>query len=251
MAKQAGMGDNCYVDGFDVSGDIGSLPRVSGSMTTQDITNITQSANARLGLLRDGGIDYGGFWNPGPAADAMHLVHRTLPTVDRTVTYVRGAALGAPSASLIGKQINYDGTRGADGSFTFSVNALGNGFGLEWGNLLTPGKLTQGAAGNGASVDLGAVPISWSFGWAVYLHVFAFTGTSVTVKVQDSADNAAWLDLAGATFAAAAAPGSQRITAGPTSTATVRRYARLVSTGTFTNAVFGVNFVRYEAAGHA
>lgn len=251
MAKQSGMGDNCYVDGFDVSGDIGSLPRVSGSLSTQDITNITQSANARLGLLRDGGIDYGAYWNPGPEANAAHLVHRTLPTLDRAVTYVRGAALGAPAASLIGKQVNYDGSRGADGSFTLTVNALANGFGLEWGNMLTPGKLTQGAAANGATVDLGALPISWSFGWAAYLHVFAFTGTSVTVKVQDSADGVSFADLAGAGFVAASGAGAQRITAGPTSTATVRRYARVVTTGTFTNVVLAVNFVRYEAAGHA
>ena len=249
MAKQSGMGDNLYVDGFDVSGDIGSLPRISGSLATQDITNITQSANARLGLLRDGGIDYGAFWNPGPAADSAHLSHRTLPYTDRAVTYCRGTTLGANAASLIGKQINYDGNRAPDGSFTLAVNTLANGFGLEWGNLLTAGKLTQGAAGNGSSVDLTAV--STAFGWAAYLHVFAFTGTSVTVKIQDSADNSAWLDLSTATFTAATAIGSQRISAGSASTATVRRYVRAVSTGTFSNAVFAVNFVRYDVAGHA
>jgi hypothetical protein len=251
MAKQAGLGDNCYVDGFDVSGDIGSLQRVSGSMTTQDTTAINKSAMERIGLLHDGGIDYGAFWNPGIAADTAHSVHRTLPTTDRVVTYCRGTALGAHAASLVGKQVNYDGTRGGDGSFTFSLNALGNAYGLDWGQLLTAGKLTQGAAANGATVDLGSEIISYSFGWAAYLHVFAFTGTSITVKVQDSADSSAWADITSATFVAATAVGSQRISAGATSTATVRRYVRLVSTGTFSNAVFAVNFVRYENAGHA
>lgn len=251
MAKQSGLGDACYVDGFDASGDIGSLTRISGSMSTQDVTNITQSGNARLGLLHDGGIDYSAFWNPGPEANSAHLIHRSLPYADRIVTYCRGTLAGSPAASIVGKQINYDGSRGADGSFTFGINASANGFGLEWGTQLTPGKLTQAAAGNGTSIDLGAVPVSFSFGWAAYLHVFAFTGTSITVKMQDSADGTTFADLAGAGFVAASGLGSQRISAGQTSTATVRRYVRLVSTGTFSNAQFAVNFVRHEGAGHS
>lgn len=251
MTKQSGMGDNLYVDGADVSGDINSLGRISGSMTTQDTTAIWQGGNARIGLLHDGAIDFMAYWNPGIAADTAHSVFKTLPTTDRAVTYCRGTALGAPAASMVGKQINYDASRPGDGSLTFGVNAVANGYGLEWGNLLTAGKLTQVAAGNGSSVDLGALPVSYAFGWAMYLHVFAFTGTSVTVKVQDSADNSAWLDLSGATFAAATGVSSQRVSTAATSTATVRRYVRLVSTGTFSSAQFAVNFVRHELGGHA
>lgn len=251
MALSAGMGDNCYVDGFDVSGDIGSLQRIASPLATQDTTPIGLSAVRRLGLQRDGQIDFQAFWNPGIEADAAHNVLKVLPYTDRVVTYAHGTALGSNAASMVGKQITYDGNRGGDGSMLMAVSALGNQYGLEWGKLLTPGKLTQGAAGNGTGVDLAALPISFSQGWAMYLHVFAFTGTSITVKVQDSADNAAWLDVTSATFVAATAIGSQRVSAGPTSTATVRRYARVVSTGTFSNAVFAVNFVRYEAAGHA
>lgn len=251
MGKQGGLGDNLYVDGLDVSGDIGALGRISGSMTTQDTTPITKSGYERIGLLHDGGIDFTAFWNPGAAADTAHSALKGLPTTDRAVTYCRGTALGAHAASQFSKQINYDGSRAADGSFTFGVSTQANSFGLEWGQLLTAGKLTQGSAGNGSSVDLGSSPISYSFGWAAYLHVFAFTGTSITVKIQDSADNSAWLDLASATFAAASAIGAQRISAGQSSTATVRRYVRLVSSGTFSNAIFAVNFVRYESGGHS
>lgn len=253
MAKQSGMGDNLYIDGADVSGDIGSLGRISGPLTTQDVTAIWMGANSRIGLTHDGAIDWSAFWNPGAAADTAHSVHKTLPLTDRIVTYCRGTVLGNNAASMIGKQINYDANRAADGSLLFSVNALANGYGLEWGNLLTAGKLTQTSAGNGTSVDLGSTPVSYSFGWAAYLHVFAFTGTSITVKIQDSADNSAWADITGASFTAATAVGSQRIaaSAGATSTATVRRYVRLVSTGTFSSAQFAVNFVRYEIGGHA
>ncbi len=253
MAKQAGMGDNFYFQGLDVSGDINSLSRVACPMTTQDTAAINQSGNARIGLLHDGGIDFVSYWNPGAEADAAHNALSVLPTTDVHLQYTRGTALGAHSASVIAKQVNYDATRGTDGSLTFSVATLASaGTGLEWGQLPTAGKLTQGAAGNGTSIDLGASPTSYSFGWSVYLQVFAFTGTSITVKIQDSANDTDWLDLAGATFTAVtAAPATQRISDGAASTDTVRRYVRLVSTGTFSNAIFSVNFVRHEATGHA
>lgn len=248
MVAQGGMGDNLWVDGFDLSGDIGSLGRIACPMTVQDTTPISMSAMRRIGLLHDGGIDFTAFWNPGAAADAAHNVLSTLPTINRAVQYCRGTTAGAPAASMIGKQIGYDGNRPNDGSFTLGVNAVANEFGLEWGQQLTAGKLTQGAAGNVASVD--QITVSTEFGWAAYLQVFAFTGTSITVAIEDSANNSAWTALSGATFAAASAIGSQRITAGPTSTATVRRYVRVATTGTFSNAIFGVNFIRYEAGGH-
>lgn len=248
MTVQGGMGDNLWIDGYDVSGDIGALGRIASPLTVQDTTPINKYANARIGLLHDGGIDFTAFWNPGVPADSAHNVLRTLPVADRALTYCRGTVLGAHAASMVGKQITYDPNRPADGSMTLGVACAANQYGLEWGQLLTAGKATLTGAGNGTGVDLGAV--STAFGWAMYLQVFAFTGTSITIKVQDSADNAAFLDLASATFVAATAIGSQRVSAGPTSTATVRRYARIVASGTFTNAVVGVNFIRYEAGGH-
>lgn len=253
MTKQAGMGDNFYFQGLDVSGDINSLNRIACPLTTQDVTAINQSGNARIGLIHDGGIDFVAYWNPGAEADAAHNALSALPTTDVHLQYCRGTTLGNHAASVIAKQVDYAATRGTDGSLTFSVATLASaGTGLEWGQLLTAGKLTQGAAGNGTSIDLGASPTSYSFGWSVYLQVFAFMGTSITVKIQDSANNTDWLDLAGATFTAVtAAPATQRISDGATSTDTVRRYIRLVSTGTFSNAIFSVNFVRHEAAGHA
>lgn len=248
MTLQGGMGDNLWIDGRDLSGDISSV-QGSSPLTVQDTTPISLSAHRRQGLLHDGNLNYVAYWNPGADADTAHSVHKSLPTADRAVQYCRGTALGGHAASMIGKQIGYDGNRPADGSFTLSVNATANGYGLEWGVMLTPGKLFQSTAGNGTGVDTGVV--STAFGWAMYFMLFGITGTSVTVKVQDSADGSSWADLSGAVFSAAAAAGtSERVSAGPTSTATVRRHLRIVSTGTFTAATFGVNFIRYEAGGH-
>jgi hypothetical protein len=248
VAKQSGLGDNLYVDGYDLSGDIGSLGRIGGGPAVSDVTGIVKSGFERIGLRLDGSMEYAAWWNP--SASQSHDVLSALPTADRIVSYLRGTTLGSPAASMLAKDIDYAGTRGADGSLSHAVSSQSNATGIEWGVNLTAGKDTDTAATNGATVDLGALPISYDFGWSAYLHVFAFTGTSVTVKIQDSADGSSWLDLSGASFTAATAIGGQRIQSS-SATATVRRYVRAVTSGTFTNAVFAVNFVRYEIGGHA
>ena len=252
MAKSSGLGHRLFIDGFDVASDITSVNNLSSPMTVQAVPGIDKFAQERIGLLHDGQAEFAHYWNPsnGGAGDAIHQVLRGLPYTDRVVSYLAGSTLGAVMASVVSKQVNYDWSRGTDGSMTGTTSCQGNGYGLVWGNSLTAGKRTEAAAGNAPSLDLGATPVSYSFGWSAYLHVFAFTGTSVTVKIQDSADNATFADLASATFAAATARGVQRIGTAAGSTATVRRYVRAVTTGTYTNAVYALNFVRNEAAGY-
>src|SRR6266540_1571321 len=94
------------------------------------------------------------------------------------------------------------------------------------------------SAYNGTGVDAGA---SSAFGLQAYLQVFAFTGTSVTVKLQESSDNAVgdpYADVVGGAFTAATGITSQRIET--TRSLTVKRYLRVVTTGVFSNAVFAV-----------
>lgn len=249
MAKQSGLGDNLYVAGHNLSGDIQALGRIGGGPAALELTGIDKYAFERRGGQRDGSIEATAYFNPGPEADTAHLVLSELPTADVVLTYCRGTTLGKPAACLVGKQIGYDGTRGDDGALTFAVQAQANGFGLEWGRQLTPGLRTDTAATNGPSVDTAA---SASFGAQAYLQVTAFTGTDVTVKIQDSADNSSWADVAGLGFTqVTAAPATQRIAVG--NTATIRRYVRAVTvtTGGFTSVTFSMVLVKNEVAGVA
>jgi hypothetical protein len=242
MAKQSGLGDNLYVAGYDLSGDVGSLGRVGGGPAVLDVTGIDKSAYERIGGLRDGAIEYVAYFNP--AAGQAHERLSLLPTADQIVTYCRGTSLGSPGACLVSKQINYDGTRGDDGAFTFAVQAQANGDGLEWGRLLTAGKRSDTTATNGSSLDAGAAS---SDGLQAYLHVFAFTGTSVTVKLQSSSDDGVadtFADVSGGAFTAASGITSERIAL----TGSVERYLRVVTTGTFTAATFAVVVVRNQTA---
>lgn len=248
MAKQTGLGDNFYVGGYNLSGDTNSLSKVSTSVVALDMTDITQSAFERKKGLRDGGIDWTSYFNPGSASTA-HDVLAALPMADRHLMYCRGTVLGSQAACLIGKQIDYGPSRGADGSLTVAVSAQANGYGLEWGHLGTAGRRTDGGAANGASVDFAAPS---DFGLQAYLQVFSVVGTSVTVKLQESSDDGAgdaFADVTGGGFVAAtpaASPQCQRIETADD--LTVERYLRVVTSGTFTSAVFAVCIVKNEVA---
>ena len=251
MTKESGLGDNLWIDQYDLSGDVNSLGAIACPVSVQDNTQgIKKSAVERLVLKSDGKIDLTSLFNVDNTAGAegAHNALSGLPATDRQITYARGTTIGNAAASMISKQVNYDGTRADDGSFMFTVNAVANGYGLEWGQQLTAGLRTDGSATSPSTgIDLGSSPASYDFGWVAYLHVFAFTGTSVTVTLQDSANNSAFTSLTGGAFTAATARGVQRL-ASSSATATVRRYVRAITTGTFSNAIFAVNFVRYEVA---
>jgi hypothetical protein len=246
MPKTAAMGDNFYLGGNDLSGDIAALGSIRGGPALIDVTDITQSAMERRGGERDGGMTFTSFFDPATA----HPVLSALPVADVIASYFRGKAIGNPSACLTGKQVNYDGTRGTDGSFTLAADIVANGSGLEWGVQLTPGHRVDSAAtaaGPGNSFDTGG---SLAFGAQMYVHLFAFAGTSVTIKVQDSADNITFLDIAGTsltTIALTSAPQAARVTI--PNTTTVRRYIAVATVGTFSNADFAVTVHKNEIAG--
>lgn len=252
MAKASGLGARLFVGGYDISGDVGAVQTIRSSRNVDDVTGLDKGAHERLLLLRDGELQFNCFFNPtniagGGATDQEHVALKSLPTTDRVAMYFHSTTLGDPVAALIGKQVNYDWTRGAEGSLRGTVQALSDGYGLEWCQSLTAGKRTDTGATNGASVDYGAV--STLFGLSAYLEVFSFVGADATVKLQDSADNITFADIAGAAFTQiTAAPAQQRIETGLT--ATVRRYVQAVTVtaGGFTSLVFAAAFNRYLTA---
>jgi hypothetical protein len=248
MAKASGLGDLLYVDGVDLSGDVGVVDTLSSPAAVQDITGINKFAFERLLLKRDGIIKFSPFWNQAAGVGAEHGVLSTLPRTDRLLSYFHGALIGSNAANLLGKQIDFDWKRDNNGALTGNVDAQGNGFGLEWGNQLTAGFRTDSAATNGTAWNGAA---STSFGFQAYLHVAAFTGTDVTIKLQDSADNVTFADVASGAFpqiTSLPSPIGVRLAVG--GTATLRQYVRAstVTTGGFTSVKFAVNVVKNTQA---
>jgi hypothetical protein len=245
MAKQAGLGDQLHVAGYDLGEDVGSIGNIGGGPAALENTGITRSAFQRIGGIRDGRMELSVFFDD--ATDMAHSRLKLLPTADVILSYLRGTALGGPAACLNAKQANYDPTRGNDASLTIAVEALANQYGLEWGQQFTAGKRTDGGATNGASIDAGAAS---SFGLQAYLQVFAFTGTDATVRIQSSSDNGAgdaFADVTDGVFVSiGAAPVSQRLQTARN--LAIERYLRVVTTTSagFSNLVFSVVVVRNE-----
>ena len=242
MGKESGLGDRLFVAQYDLSGDVGSVQNIAGPRSVFEVTGIDKSAPERILTLKDGAIGFAAWHNP--SASQSHLVLSALPSSDVNVTYGHGSTVGNPAASMVAKQIDYDSQRGQDGSLAHAVQTQANGTPLEWGILLTAGKETIASAGNGTSVDDGSV--STTFGAAAYLHVTGITSGTATVTVHDSADNSTFAAVTGLAFTAASAATSERIATA--TTATIRRYVRIVTTGTFSNLVAVVNFVRFESS---
>jgi len=246
--KSSGMGAALWVAGYDVGASTNSLSRIGGGPAAIDMTDITQSAVSRLAGERDGGMEIVSYWNPD--AGGSHAAYSTLPTSDVVATYAHTQAIGGPSASVIGKQINYDGNRTQDGGFLLNVQALANGYGLQWAFQATAGRRVDAAATSAASVtaldQLTASP--GAFGLVMWVHLFSLGSGSVTIKLQESSDNGAdaYADVVGATTGAlAAAPTALRIATGAIA---VERYLKVVTTGTFTNADFAVSVYRHRIA---
>jgi hypothetical protein len=250
MSKVSGLGDQFYLNGEDMSGDVGSLSKIGGGPGLLTVTAINKYAEERVGGHLDGSVEFASWFNPYSAATPDKAWK--LPTTNIIGTYFNGAAVGQDGASCVAKQLNWDGNRAADGGYAFACSLQANGFGAEWGLQHTAGKQLDAAPAQSAGLDSGAAGLS--FGAQVYIHVFSVSGTSVTVKLQDFTTDTpgSYVDVAGLTSGAvtpAMCPFAIRV-ATPNN-ALVRRWTRVVTTGTFTNATFAVQFCRNLVAGMA
>lgn len=192
MAKQSGLGDQLFIDGYDISGDVGQIDRVASPSGVLDVTTIKMGGHERIHSHIDGELTFRQFWNDAALADCdpadgEHVALKAKGSgEDRVACYFHGSTVGNVAAGIVAKQINYDWERGQDGSLSGPTQLLANGFGVEWGQMLTPGKRTDSGADEGDSLDNGAATAT---GLAAYLQVFAFDGTDATVKVQHSSDD--------------------------------------------------------------
>ena len=241
MSKTSGLGDHLLAGGYLVGTDIRDVA-VSGGNSPLDVTDITQSAHSRLGGLRDGKMSLTSYHDT--AAGLEHTAFSSLPRTDVILTYLRGQVIGNPAAALNAKQVNYDPTRANSGELTFKIEAEGSGYGLEWGEALTAGTRTDTTATTGAFYDDTAAT---SFGGQAYFHLTAFSGTSVTIDIQSATTSGGSYSSTGLTTTAMNAIGAQRLATA--NNVTINRYLKVVTTGTFSNAVFAVVFVRNQTAG--
>jgi hypothetical protein len=247
MTKSSGLAAGLLVGAFDVSGDTGAISAIEYGTGQLDVTGLDKSAPERLHGVRFGRIGWTSFFND--ATGQAHEALSVLPDTDTAVTYMHRRVLGAPTFSMLAKKLQYNGDRAADGMFTFDVDAVANGFGLDMGHLLTAGVATSTGAESLTGFDDGAGAAT-AFGLQAFLHVTAFTGTSATITIEDAALLAGpYAAVPGAAFTAVTGATAERIETSRTET--VDEFLRVTITGTYTNLVFavGVEPNRYITVG--
>lgn len=236
MAKQTGMGTFLWVDGVDLSGDVGAVNQLGTERNVLDVTGLDKTALERVYGVTDSDVEFIAWFND--AAGQAHPTLSSLPTTDRLIAWVNGSSAGAAALSLEGKQINYDGTRGIDGGLTLTVAAQGStGVPAKWGRALTTGIDDFTGAANTASYDVGEARA----GGALIVHCTEFTGTSLTVTLEESTDDGAgdaFASVDGTAVITVTAAGAQRVDLA--SSITTERYLRAAVAGTFTTASLGI-----------
>lgn len=239
MAVRSGLAENLYVDGRDLSGDVGVMDDWSSPRETFEVQGMDRSAFERIQARAGGQFSFNSWFNDALLQE--HLTLRGVPAMDRRVTWVIGLARGDPAVMMVAQQLSYDGTRGDDGSLAHNTRGVSNGVAPEWGEMATAGKITDAAAANGASFDN---LVSTPSGAAAVMHLFDLASGTVTITIEDSPDNAVFATLiAFASVADGAEPASERLTV----TGTVDRHIRVITTGVFTNAQYSVAIRRGDA----
>ena len=250
MAKSSGLGMKLYLQGRDMSGDVGSIQTMRSSMVALDVTPIDKTAYERIAGLRDGEITFAVFFNDAVAG--THDALAALPTTNVLCMVLTSTTAGQPVFCLTAKQVNYDWTRNADGSMLGTVQLLGaSGIPLEYG-LLLKARGTHASATDETGIDFGAQTTAGAVG---FLQHFSAASGTVEYDLEDSSDSTTGVDGIWANLGAFTdvvtpwAATAERIEI----SGTVERWVRASTNGIFTTANFAMAFRRkrtedYDAA---
>lgn len=137
MAKSSGLGDNFYIGGYDLSGDVASVDTVSGARDVLEVTAIKQLAFQRLYGLANGAWQFTTYFEntptistPGVPSSGSPVTNTYNVTVYVTITggtisnvLVNGSSVGTTDGT-------YPVPAGQTISITYSVAPTWNWFAL-------------------------------------------------------------------------------------------------------------------------
>lgn len=212
MAAGHGKNAKCYANGYDVSSYLTSVG-ADASADVAEVSGLGASSKSYVAGLKDATLALDGILY-GAAGEGDEVLHAALAGAVVACWLPQGDALGNTCYGLDAIETAYGPTTSLDdaGKFTAAAQAKN---GLERGVVLHA-LAAETTTGNGTSVDNGAATTA---GGAAYLQATAATGATV-IKVQDSADNVTFADIA--TFTSFAARTKERIAI----SGTIRRYTR-------------------------
>lgn len=237
MAKVNGLNVRLYVEGVDLSGDANAVSGLGYSQELYDVTTLDVSARKRIIGTVDGEISVDAWFDN--ATSHQHATWTSnsgkLPTADQEVLVPMGGSVGDAVTGLVSKQGVYGVTRGVGSAISANATFTANGFGPEFGVMLTAHDDTVASAATGTAVDNGA---SSANGGAGYIQSFSLASGTAVCKIQHSADNSTYTDLV--TFTSVTGVTAERVEV----SGTVNRYIKYSISGTFSNLKMAMAFSR-------
>lgn len=220
------------VDEFDLSAFFNSAD-VAATLDTAETTTFGKTAKTYIPGLADATLSLAGMFDG--AANAIDAVLAAALGGSALITVAPAGAgtIGNRASLAEALETSYGISAAVADAVSVSAEAQVTG-GLLPGVILA-NLIARTATGNTAALDNAA---STASGAKAFLHITAFSGTNVTIKVQESPDNSTWADLI--TFSQATGVTSQSGSA----TGTIDRYLRVNIAGTFTSVTFAVALAR-------
>lgn len=247
MPFRHGRSTKLLVDGYDLSAFFREVS-TPADIETLDATNFASTDKEYVLGFINGNLSAGGLWSDtqvGAVAadtadkhlfDALGRNQEASPLIASVAP--GGWTIGNRVALVKGVEASYEVASSFGDLVSTSLEVQGDG--PARGGYSLHDLTAETVIGNYASVDQGAAPAQTTKGAIAQLHVTAFTGTTLTVKVQHSADNVTFVDLVTFDAVTATRTAQRKQVSG-----NVERYVRAVtSAGTFTSATFQVGFAR-------
>lgn len=224
MAKLSAARTRAYLDEFDVSGSI-NAHTINLKQTIIPVTCISDPGPKKVIGNYDHDFDWTGFFDGATGAfDAQVASFGT--DEQHYLSTVYGTTEGSVSYDDFVRKMGEVRSGQVDGAQMLNMSGAGSG-GRSRAKLLRVGSVT---AGNGTGQNLGITTTPVVF--RVIFRLLSFTGTSITMKIQGSSDNAvgdAYADIATLTSGALTVPSVVVVT----TTATTEAWKRVVCSGTF------------------
>ena len=211
---------------------------ISRDNDLKDVTDFADTSREYAKGLNSGGATLTGLYDD-TAANIDAILNTAFAAAAGTVLTIGPVrdTIGRAAYLLLSQKSKYEIPARVEEIVALAADIQADG-GVDRGIWLHAAGAETGTV-NSASVDNSA---SSSNGGVAHLHVSAITATSVTVKIQHSANDSTWADLA--TFAAfAPSTGSERLVVAAGTT--VDRYVRcIISTFVGTTVTYAVAFAR-------
>jgi len=234
MANVHGKSTVVLGDDVALTGDLTTVA-TSKQMQTPDVTTFGNDDRVFLAGLTEGSIQIDGVYDNATGGSDEELDAALAAASGKILTVgYGGLSIGTRCSMLQAREVSYNLRAAVNDAVRVTASFTGDGAVL--GGVSLHDLEQETSTGAFSSHDNSS---STSLGGVGQLHVTAFNGTDVTIKIQDSADDSNWADLI--TFSSVTGTTQERASV----TGTVNRYLRAnVTGGTFTSVTFAVSFGR-------